>query len=72
MKSFGSAGASANQLVLLRDANGDGIAEGKSVLIAHVDSPFGVTWVDGNLYVAGTDGVLRYPFTPGQTPQFRE
>ncbi len=56
-----------NRLVLLRDSNGDGIAEGKSVLIDHVNSPFGVTWVDGNLYVAGTDGVLRYPFTPGQT-----
>jgi len=56
-----------NRLVLLRDANGDGVAESRSVLIDHVSSPFGVTYVDGNLYVAATDAVLRYPFTPGQT-----
>ncbi|URD62133.1 sorbosone dehydrogenase family protein [Sphingomonas sp. KRR8] len=56
-----------NRLVLLRDANGDGVAEGKSVLIDHVFSPFGVTYSDGALYVAATDGVLKYPFTPGQT-----
>lgn len=56
-----------NRLILLRDANGDGIAEQRSVLIDHVNSPFGVVFADNYLYVAATDAVLRYPFTPGQT-----
>jgi len=56
-----------NRLLLLRDANGDGQLDGKSVLVDHVNSPFGVAYADGNLYVAATDAVLRYPFTPGQT-----
>lgn len=56
-----------NRIVLLRDANGDGIAEQRSVLIDHVNSPFGVVFADNYLYVAATDAVLRYPFTPGQT-----
>ncbi|GAA4007022.1 sorbosone dehydrogenase family protein [Sphingomonas humi] len=56
-----------NRLLLLRDTNGDGVIEGKSVLIDHVASPFGVVYADGNLYVASHESVLRYPFTPGQT-----
>jgi len=56
-----------NRIVLLRDANGDGIAEQRSVLIDHVNSPFGIVFADNALYVAATDAVLRYPFTPGQT-----
>lgn len=56
-----------NRIVLLRDANGDGIAEQRSVLIDHVNSPFGIVFADNYLYVAATDAVLRYPFTPGQT-----
>jgi glucose/arabinose dehydrogenase len=56
-----------NRIVLLRDTNGDGIADQRSVLIDHVDSPFGIVFADDYLYVAATDAVLRYPFTPGQT-----
>lgn len=56
-----------NRIVLLRDANGDGIAEQRSVLIDHVNSPFGIVFADNYLYVAATDAVLRYPFTPGET-----
>jgi glucose/arabinose dehydrogenase len=56
-----------NRIVLLRDTNGDGIADQRSVLIDHVNSPFGVVFADNYLYVAATDAVLRYPFTPGQT-----
>lgn len=55
-----------NRIVLLRDTNGDGIADNKSILIDHVDSPFGVVFADNYLYVAATNAVLRYPFTPGQ------
>jgi glucose/arabinose dehydrogenase len=56
-----------NRIILLRDANGDGIAEQRSVLIDHVNSPFGIVFADNYLYIAATDAVLRYPFTPGQT-----
>jgi glucose/arabinose dehydrogenase len=56
-----------NRIVLLRDANGDGTPELKSVLLDHLNSPFGIVLVGNNLYVAETDKLMRYPFTPGQT-----
>ncbi|MEO8547089.1 MAG: sorbosone dehydrogenase family protein [Sphingomicrobium sp.] len=56
-----------NRITLLRDTNGDGVLEGRSVLLDHLNSPFGVVFADNYLYVAATDAILRYPFTPGQT-----
>jgi glucose/arabinose dehydrogenase len=56
-----------NRIALLRDANGDGVPEVKSVLLDHLNSPFGVALVGSDLYVACTDKITRYPFTPGQT-----
>jgi len=56
-----------NQITLLRDANGDGVPEQRSVLLAKLNSPFGVVFADNFLYVAATDAILRYPFTPGQS-----
>jgi glucose/arabinose dehydrogenase len=56
-----------NRITLLRDANGDGVPELKSVLLDHLNSPFGVALVGSDLYVAETDKIMRYPFTPGQT-----
>jgi glucose/arabinose dehydrogenase len=56
-----------NRITLLRDANGDGVPELKSVLLDHLNSPFGVVLVGSDLYVAETDKIMRYPFTPGQT-----
>ncbi|MGE5562124.1 MAG: PQQ-dependent sugar dehydrogenase [Bacillota bacterium] len=56
-----------NRIVLLRDADGDGKPELKSVLLDHLNSPFGVVVVGNDLYVAETDKIMRYPFTPGQT-----
>jgi glucose/arabinose dehydrogenase len=66
--SHGSAEQSpSNRITLLRDADGDGVPEARSVLIDHLFSPFGVVYADGYLYVAATDAIIRYPFTPGQT-----
>ena len=62
-----SAGGPSNRVVLLRDANGDGVPEMKSVLLDHLNSPFGIVLVGNDLYVAETDKLMRYPFTPGQT-----
>ena len=69
MKKAGSgATASANKIVLLRDTDGDGIAETKSVLIDHdLYSPFGMAVIGGELFVANANGLVAFPFTPGQT-----
>jgi glucose/arabinose dehydrogenase len=53
------------RIVLLRDADGDGVAETKSVFIDHLNSPFGVVLVGQDLYVANTDAVVRYPYQTG-------
>lgn len=71
MKVFmGRAGAgvpSANRITLLRDRNGDGVAEQRSVLLSGLNSPFGMAVVGDWLYVANTDALVRFPFRVGQT-----
>src|SRR5437763_8469857 len=57
----------AQRITLLRDADGDGKPELRSVLVDHLVSPFGIVLVGNDLYIADTDAILRYPFTPGQT-----
>lgn len=66
------AGASAsdaptNRITLIRDADGDGVAEGRTLFLDGLNSPFGVVLLGNALYVANTDGVVRYPYAPGQT-----
>ena len=61
----GSAVKSANRITLLRDANGDGVAETRSVFLSGLNSPFGMVLVGSDLYVADTDAVLRFPYVPG-------
>jgi glucose/arabinose dehydrogenase len=63
----GASGGPPQRITLLRDPDGDGKPELKTVLLDHLNSPFGVAFVDGALYVANTDAIIRYPFTPGQT-----
>lgn len=67
MKQAGAAVPSANRITLLRDADGDGVAETRSVLISGLNSPLGMAMMDGMLYIANTDALVRVPFTPGQT-----
>lgn len=67
MKRAGAGDPSPNRIILLRDADGDGKAELKTVLIAGLNSPSGMAWTDGQLYIGNTDAVVRVPFTPGQT-----
>lgn len=70
---MGRAGAgvpSANRITLLRDADGDGVAEARSVLLTAangLDSPFGMVLVGETLYVANHDALIRYPFEAGET-----
>ncbi|WP_428970530.1 PQQ-dependent sugar dehydrogenase [Sphingomonas sp. Xoc002] len=60
-------GFSANRLTLLRDADRDGVAEQRFVLREGLNQPFGMQYVGGRLYVANTDGVVSFPYQPGQT-----
>ncbi len=62
----GAAGASANQIVLLRDADGDGVAEVKQTILSEgLDSPSGMSWLDGKLYVANHNAVLAFDYELG-------
>ncbi|EIM30603.1 PQQ-dependent sugar dehydrogenase [Microvirga lotononidis] len=56
-----------NRITLLRDADGDGAPEMKTVFIDHLNSPYGVVLVGQDLYVANTDAIMRYRYTDGQT-----
>src|SRR4029077_10587099 len=52
---------------LLRDADGDGIAETRTVFLDGLHSPFGMTLVGSDLYVANSDAVVRFPYQAGET-----
>lgn len=67
MKKAGSAVPSANRITLLRDADGDGVAETRSAFLEGLNSPFGMALVGGDFYVANTDAVLRYSYRGGDT-----
>src|SRR5438128_3692835 len=58
---------SANRITLLRDADGDGVAETRSVFLSNLNSPFGIALVGNDLYVANTDSVMKFPYQSGQT-----
>lgn len=63
----GGGGEASNRITLLRDADGDGVAETREVFLDHLKSPFGVALVGGDLYVANTDAIVRYPYREGDT-----
>jgi len=67
MKAAGSGTVSANRITLLRDADGDGRAETRSVLRDGLNSPFGMALVGERLYVANTDAVVSFAYRTGQT-----
>ncbi|MDZ4364681.1 sorbosone dehydrogenase family protein [Brevundimonas sp.] len=67
---MGQAGAtvpSANRIILLRDADGDGVAEVKTVFLENLTSPFGMALVGDRLFVANADAVVAFPYQAGQT-----
>ena len=67
MKRAGATVASANRITLLRDSNGDGVADVRSVLLEGLNSPFGMALVGHTLYVANSDAVWRFPYADGDT-----
>jgi glucose/arabinose dehydrogenase len=67
MKRAGGAVPSANRITLLRDADGDGVAEVRSAFVEGLNSPFGMALVGQELYVANTDALVRFPYRGGDT-----
>jgi glucose/arabinose dehydrogenase len=63
----GGAVPSANRITLLRDTNGDGVADVRSVFLANLSSPFGMALVGSDFYVANSDAVMRFPYSTGAT-----
>lgn len=67
MKKAGAGTPSANRIILLRDADQDGVAEVKTVFLEGLNSPFGMALIGNDLYVANTDAIVRFPYVQGQT-----
>jgi len=63
MKLAGAGVPSPNRIILLRDADNDGVAETRGVFLQGLNSPFGMQLLGDQLYVANTDAVVRYPYT---------
>ena len=67
---MGAAGAgapTANRITLLRDADGDGVAETSTPFLENLFSPFGMALVGNTLYVANADAVVSFPYVAGET-----
>ncbi|WP_116652973.1 PQQ-dependent sugar dehydrogenase [Pelagibacterium sediminicola] len=62
-----AAGASPNRITLLRDADGDGVAEQSHAYIENVRQPFGIVLIGDTLYIGASDALLAYPYDAGAT-----
>jgi glucose/arabinose dehydrogenase len=67
MKRAGAVGVSANRITLLRDADGDGVAEIQHVFMEGLNQPFGMALLGDTFYVGNTDGVVAFPYAQGAT-----
>jgi glucose/arabinose dehydrogenase len=67
MEKAGAGVPSANRITLLRDGDGDGVAETRTVFLENLNSPFGIALVGSDLYVANTDALVRFSYSEGAT-----
>jgi glucose/arabinose dehydrogenase len=67
MRRAAAVGVSPNRITLLRDADGDGVAETRDTLLEGLSQPFGMAQLGDTFYVGNTDGVVAFPYTPGTT-----
>ena len=67
MAKAGAGVPSANRITLLRDIDGDGKAETRTVFMQNLNSPFGMVLVGSDLYIANADAVVKVPYQAGQT-----
>ncbi len=56
-----------DRVTLLRDTNGDGVADVRTVFIGGLNASYGLAYVDGSIYVANQDALLRFPYRDGET-----
>lgn len=66
-KRAGAVSPSANRITLLRDADGDGVAETRTTFIEGLNSPFGMVLVGNDFYVADTDAIMKFSYQDGAT-----
>jgi len=67
MKRAAAVGVSPNRITLLRDADGDGVAESRQAFLEELNQPFGMALLGDTLYVGNTDGVVAFPYKEGAT-----
>lgn len=67
MAKAGAKVPSPDSIILLRDADGDGVAEVRTAFLNNLHSPFGMTLVNDTLYVANTDAIIAFPYVNGAT-----
>jgi glucose/arabinose dehydrogenase len=67
MKWAGAGVPSANRITLLRDSDGDGVSDVRSVLLDGLNSPIGMALVGNDLYIANSDAIVRFPYAAGDT-----
>src|SRR6185437_9791568 len=65
MRRAAALGVSANRITLLRDRDGDGVAETRGTFMEGLNQPFGMALVGDTFYVGNTDGVVAFPYTAG-------
>ncbi|WP_216318988.1 PQQ-dependent sugar dehydrogenase [Deinococcus aestuarii] len=57
----------AGTVTVLPDRDANGRADGKTVFASGLNRPHGLAFQNGALYVANTDGVVRFAYQTGQT-----
>jgi len=67
MRRAAAVGTSPNRITLLRDADGDGVAEQRHTLLENLKQPFGMALLGSTFYVGNTDGVMAFPYATGST-----
>ena len=67
MKRAAAVGPSPNRIMLLRDADGDGVAEVRETFLEGLNQPFGMALIGETLYVGNTDGIVAFPYKGGET-----
>src|SRR4029077_19007994 len=65
MQRAAAMGVSPNRITLLRDADGDGVAETREAFLEGLSQPFGMALLRDTYYVGNTDGVVAFPYTAG-------
>jgi glucose/arabinose dehydrogenase len=62
MRRAAALGASPNRITLLRDADGDGVAETRETFLDGLNQPFGMALIGETFYVGNTDGIVAFPY----------